>query len=56
MRVDHYHFTVYALDVASLKLPAGTKAQQAAMAIKSHVLAQGEVVGTYTTNPVFLKK
>lgn len=51
-RVHHYHFTVYALDVPSLGLAADVTAKQAAEAIASsnHVLAQGEMVGTYTLN------
>ena len=50
-RIHHYHFTVYALDVASLGLKNAT-AKQAAEALKTskNVLATGEVVGTYTLN------
>lgn len=55
-RMHHYHFTVYALDIASLKLPATAHARQAALVLDKHVLAKGEVVGTYTTNPKLLKK
>lgn len=49
-RIHHYHFTVYALDVASLKLKENATAKEAATAIRKHTLAQGEVVGTYTLN------
>ena len=50
-RLHHYHFKLYALDVPSLKLPEPVKAMDAEAALKGHVLAQGEVVGTYTTHP-----
>jgi Raf kinase inhibitor-like YbhB/YbcL family protein len=43
----HYHFKVYALD-APLKLPAGAKKPDVEKAMAGHVLAQGEVIGTYS--------
>jgi Raf kinase inhibitor-like YbhB/YbcL family protein len=43
----HYHFRVYALD-KTLAQPASRAAFE--KAIKGHVLAQGELVGTYTKN------
>lgn len=49
-RIHHYHFTVYALDVASLKLPAEATAAQVEKALESHVIGSGSVVGTYTLN------
>ncbi|HEU5047500.1 MAG TPA: YbhB/YbcL family Raf kinase inhibitor-like protein [Rickettsiales bacterium] len=50
--VHHYHFKVFALDVATLGIP-GLKATGPAViqAIKKHTLAEGEVVGKYTLNP-----
>jgi Raf kinase inhibitor-like YbhB/YbcL family protein len=42
----HYHFTIYALD-APLSLPAGADAAKLAAAMKGHVLASGELVGTF---------
>lgn len=56
-RLHHYHFTVYALDVAKLDLPANATAKQADAAIKAgkHVLSQGEIVGTYTLNKAMRK-
>lgn len=42
----HYHFRVYALDV-ELALPAKQTKKQLLDAMKGHVLAQGELVGTY---------
>jgi Raf kinase inhibitor-like YbhB/YbcL family protein len=41
-----YFFHVYALDVASLG-PAGMSKEDAAGAMKGHVLAEGQVMGTY---------
>lgn len=49
-RVHHYHFTVYALDVATLNLPADMTATALEKAVQGHVLASGNVVGTYTLN------
>jgi Raf kinase inhibitor-like YbhB/YbcL family protein len=49
--VHHYHFTVYAVDVASLNLSGAFGGPEVLEALKGHVLAQGEWVGTYTLNP-----
>jgi Raf kinase inhibitor-like YbhB/YbcL family protein len=51
LRRHHYHFTVYALDVSKLDLPATFGGPEALAAMKGHVLAQGEAVGTYALNP-----
>lgn len=50
-RLHHYHFTVYALDVERLDLPERFGGADARRAIEGHVLAQAELVGTYTLNP-----
>ena len=52
-RLHHYHFTVYALDTDTLGLDAdGDFAGQDVLdALDGHVLAQAELVGTFTTNP-----
>lgn len=42
----HYHFKVYGLD-ATLGLRAGASEQAFEGAIKGHVLARGELVGTF---------
>ncbi len=42
----HYHFRVYALD-APLALAAGATKEELLRAMSGHVVAQGEVVGTY---------
>jgi phosphatidylethanolamine-binding protein (PEBP) family uncharacterized protein len=44
--VHHYHFQVFALD-AELGLPRGSDRDQVVAAMKGHVIACGEVVGTY---------
>lgn len=45
-RVHHYRFTLYALD-RSLDLPRGAPRQQLLDAMKGHILAQGQLTGTY---------
>jgi Raf kinase inhibitor-like YbhB/YbcL family protein len=42
----HYHFVIYALDT-SLSLPAGADFYALDSAMKGHVLAKGELIGTY---------
>ena len=42
----HYHFKLYALDTKLDLAPSATKAQFLD-AMKDHVLAEGELVGTY---------
>lgn len=49
--LHHYHFGVYALDVASLNLSGAFTGSDAVKAMQGHVLAKGEVVGVYTLNP-----
>jgi Raf kinase inhibitor-like YbhB/YbcL family protein len=44
--VHHYHFRLYALD-AELNLAPRIKLQQLETAMKGHILAQAELVGTY---------
>jgi Raf kinase inhibitor-like YbhB/YbcL family protein len=44
--VHHYHFRLYALDVR-LNLAAGASAGEVEQAIKGHVLASGDLVGTF---------
>jgi Raf kinase inhibitor-like YbhB/YbcL family protein len=54
-RLHHYHFIVYALDIPSLALPNPVKPVLAESAMSGHILAQAEVVGTYTNNPKVAK-
>ena len=44
--VHHYHFRIYALD-APLSLAAKADKKELLAAMKGHVLAEGELVGTY---------
>src|SRR5262249_9790811 len=42
----HYHFTLYAVNIA-LSPGAGASKEQVQSALKSHILGQGELIGTY---------
>jgi Raf kinase inhibitor-like YbhB/YbcL family protein len=50
-RLHHYVFTVYALDVETLSLPASFGGPEVLKAIEGHVLASAKITGTYTLNP-----
>lgn len=50
-RLHHYHFTVYALDVESLKMPARFTGPEALAAMQGHILDQASLVGVYAINP-----
>jgi Raf kinase inhibitor-like YbhB/YbcL family protein len=52
----HYHFAVYALSVASLGLSGPFDGPAALAAMKGKVLAQGQLVALYSTNPAVLSK
>jgi Raf kinase inhibitor-like YbhB/YbcL family protein len=43
----HYHFTIYALDVESLDLPAGGGCRDAERAAAAHAIVTAELIGTY---------
>ena len=45
--LHHYHFKLYALDVAELGLPASAKVEQVESEARKHAIADGELVGTY---------
>ena len=49
--LHRYHFTVHALDVATLSLDKGFSRHQLQAAMAGHVLAQAELTGTYSLNP-----
>ena len=49
--LHHYHFKVYALDVATLPLVAGFALAELRAAMVGHVLAEAELIGTYSLNP-----
>jgi Raf kinase inhibitor-like YbhB/YbcL family protein len=46
-KTHHYALTVYALDT-KLALPVETQGRQLLTAIDGHILARGQIVGTYT--------
>jgi Raf kinase inhibitor-like YbhB/YbcL family protein len=50
-RLHHYQFKVHALDVASLPLVQGFSLAELRAAMVGHVLAEAELIGTYTLNP-----
>lgn len=45
--LHHYHFKLYALDVEQLGLGADTKVEQVESEAQNHLIAKGELVGTY---------
>jgi Raf kinase inhibitor-like YbhB/YbcL family protein len=49
--VHRYVFTLYALDVAILAVPARFTGADVRKAMEGHVLAQAAVTGRYTLNP-----
>lgn len=53
-RMHHYHFRLYALDVARLDLEPHFRGPDVLAAIKGHVLAQAELTCRYTLNPTLL--
>lgn len=50
-RLHHYHFRLYALDVAHLAVGNRFSAADVIAAMQGHVLASAEITGTYTLNP-----
>ncbi len=50
-RVHHYHFTLYALDVESLGLDGAFDGADVLLAMKGHILASDNWVGTYAIYP-----
>jgi len=49
--LHHYHFKLYALDVASLRLVKGFSLIELRAAMVGHVLDEAELIGTYSLNP-----
>jgi len=49
-RMHHYHFRLYALDVASLGLSARFTIADVRAAMSGHVLAEAALTGTYSLN------
>ncbi len=50
-RLHHYRFRLFALDVASLGLGGRYTWANTLAAMAGHILAEAELVGTYTLNP-----
>ena len=50
-RVHRYHFQLYALDLERLGVEGRFTAADVRQAMEGHVLAEAELVGTYTLNP-----
>lgn len=53
-RVHRYFFRLFALDVATLDLPAPFTAADVHKAMHGHVLAEAALHGTYTLNPALV--
>ena len=51
LRLHHYVFTLYALDVPRVEVRGDLTGADARLAIADHVLAQASLTGTYTLNP-----
>lgn len=51
----HYHFVVYALDVAKLDVSGDFTGPDALKAMDGHILAEGSVVGLYSLNKAVIK-
>jgi len=49
--VHHYHFTLYALDVASLELADDAGGAAVLAAMEGHVIDKASFMATYTINP-----
>ena len=49
--LHHYHFIVYATDLARCPVEGAFTGQQVEAALKGHVLAEARLTGTYTLNP-----
>ncbi len=55
-RLHHYHFIVYALGISNLEPQDVLNGPRVEDLLKPHVLARGEVMGTYTQNPGVMSK
>lgn len=49
--LHHYHFVLYATDLARCPVDGAFTAAQVEAAIEGHVLAEARLVGTYSLNP-----
>jgi len=53
-RIHHYHFTLYATDLARCPVEGRFTGEQVLAAIRGHVLAEATITGTYTLNAALL--
>lgn len=53
--IHRYVFTLFALDIAHVPVDGKFTGQQVRQAIAAHILAQAQLVGSYTLNPALLK-
>jgi len=49
--LHHYVFTVYAIDLAALKVEGALSGANVRAALQGHVLASASITGTYSLNP-----
>jgi phosphatidylethanolamine-binding protein (PEBP) family uncharacterized protein len=49
--LHHYHFVLYATDLARCPVEGAFTGPQTEAAIRRHVLAQARLIGTYSLNP-----
>jgi Raf kinase inhibitor-like YbhB/YbcL family protein len=49
--LHHYHFTVYATDLARCPVEGAFAGPDVLAALRGHILGQASIVGTYTTSP-----
>jgi Raf kinase inhibitor-like YbhB/YbcL family protein len=50
-RLHHYHFVLYATDLARCPVDGAFTGQQLRAALAGHVLAEADLTGTYSLNP-----
>jgi len=50
-RLHHYHFVLYATDIARCPVEGAFTGQQVRTALAGHVLAEAKLTGTYSLNP-----
>ncbi len=51
LRLHHYIFRIYALDLPRLALPARFNGPDVCAAIHGHIIDEAQLIGTYTLNP-----
>lgn len=55
LRIHHYIFRLYALDVARFPLEGTFTGDEARLAIRGHILDEAQVIGVYSTHPLIAK-